>query len=400
VSGRWARRLAWGNVGVVALLGVALFVFSFLNRSDPQASTIAFDLVAMIPGLVTPTVGALVVSRQPRNPIGWIFCLAGLLLPLSGVLEGVGIYALDSHPGSLLGALAAWASIWMFAPVLVLLGPIFFLLFPDGRPLSPRWRPFLWLSAFALFGVTVGQWFHPGALGTTPFEKLRNPVGIQAAGGVSSVVTGLGFFALLLAVLGAATSVVLRFRRSRGVVRQQMKWLAMSGVAFALAVLFASVLFQLGYHDAGNDPILISLASVPIFAGEAMLRRRLYDIDVVINRTLVYALLTATLAAVYVGSVLVLQLALNDVTSDSSLAVAVSTLGVAALFRPARARIQGVVDRRFYRRKYDAARTLERFSSRLREQVDLDALGGELRSVVRETMQPAHVSLWLRKADR
>jgi hypothetical protein len=195
-------------------------------------------------------------------------------------------------------------------------------------------------------------------------------------------------------------SLVVRFRRSRGVTRLQLKWLAMSGVLFALSMLVSTVLFLVGLKTAGNVPVLLALSSVPIFAGEAMLRRRLYDIDVVINRTLVYALLTATLAAVYVGSVLLLQLALSSVTSDSSLAVAVSTLGVAALFRPARSRIQAVVDRRFYRRKYDAARTLEQFSARLREQVDLDSLGGELRAVVSETMQPAHVSLWLRGAGR
>jgi hypothetical protein len=274
------------------------------------------------------------------------------------------------------------------------------MLFPDGRSLSRRWRPFVWLALFGMAGAVLGQWFHPGPLDTAPFEKVVNPFGISTAEGVFSALTGLGFLAILLSVLGAAVSLVLRFRRSRGTLRLQLKWLAMSGVVFALAMLVSSVLYQLGVKSSGNGPVLLALASVPLFAGEAMLRRRLYDIDVVINRTLVYVLLTATLAVVYVGSVLLLQLALNSVTSGSSLAVAVSTLGVAALFRPARARIQGVVDRRFYRRKYDAARTLEQFSARLREQVDLEALGGELRAVVAETMQPSHVSLWLRGARR
>ena len=252
----------------------------------------------------------------------------------------------------------------------------------------------------ALIGVGLLELFfvfQPNKLDFETVVHVHNPLGIKA---FLSYLILLGFWAVLLAVLGAAASLVIRFRRSRGVTRLQLKWLAMSGVAFALAMLVSSVLFLLGYHNAGNVPVLLALASVPIFAGFAMLRHRLYDVDVVINRTLVYALLTATLAGVYVGSVLLLQLALNPVTSDSSLAVAVSTLAVAALFRPARARIQGVVDRRFYRRKYDAARTLEQFSARLREQVDLDALGGELRAVVAETMQPAHVSLWLRGAGR
>jgi hypothetical protein len=397
VSAQAAKRIAWANFALVVVLGIALMVFSVLTRSTPGGDGVAFDGVGLIPGLVTPTVGALIVTRQPRNPIGWIFCLAGLLLPLSGLSQAYASYTLVTSPGSLPGGdVAAWLSVWLFLPALVLLGPLFFMLFPDGRPLSPRWRPLVWVALFGLAAVLVGQWFHPGPLDTAPFEKVVNPFGISAAKEFLSYLTLLGFWAIVGAVLGAAASLVLRFRRSRGVTRLQLKWLAMSGVGFALAMVVSSVLFQLGYHEAGNVPVLLALVSVPIFAGFAMLRHRLYDVDVVINRTLVYALLTATLGGVYVGSVLLLQLVLNSVTSDSSLAVAVSTLAVAALFRPARTRIQGVVDRRFYRRKYDAARTLEQFSARLREQVDLDSLGGELRAVVAETMQPAHVSLWLR----
>jgi hypothetical protein len=401
VSALLARRIAWAIWGVVVVIGPLLIVLAVLNRSTPGNDGVLFNVLALIPGVVTPTVGALVVSRQPHNPIGWIFCAGGLILPITGLAQGYALYALVTDPGSLPGGdIAAWLSVWLFLPALVLLGPMFFLLFPDGRPLTRRWRPFVWLAGFGMFGATVGQWFHPGPLDTAPFEKVVNPVGIPGLKAISAVLTLLGFWAVLLAALGAAVSFVLRFRRSRGVTRLQMKWLAMSGVAFALAMLVSSVLFQLGYHDAGNVPVLLALASIPIFAGEAMLRRRLYDVDVVINRTLVYGSLTATLAGLYVGSVLLLQLALDSVTSDSSLAVAVSTLAVAAAFRPARSRIQSVVDRRFYRRKYDAARTLESFSARLREEVDLDALGGELRTVVHETMQPAHVSLWLRGAGR
>jgi hypothetical protein len=401
VSGRVARRIVWANWVAVVLLGVVLIVFAFLNRSTPGSDGIAFDTLGLIPGVVTPTVGALIVTREPGNPIGWIFCAAGLLLPLSGVSQGYGLYTLMTKPGSLPGGdVAAWLATWLFLPALVLLGPLFFMLFPDGRPLSRRWRPFAWLALFGMAAVTVGQWFHPGPLNTAPFEKVVNPVGIPAAKGPLSWLILFGFWAILLAVLGAAVSLVLRFRRSRGATRLQMKWLAMSGVAFALAMLVSTVLFMLGYPEAGNVPVLLALSSVPIFAGEAMLRRRLYDIDVVINRALVYAALTATLAGAYLGSVLLLQLLLDPVTSGSSLAVAVSTLAVAALFRPARARIQAVVDKRFYRHKYDATQTLEGFSARMRDQVDLDALGGELRAVVHDTMQPAHVSLWLREARR
>jgi hypothetical protein len=401
VSAGTARRLAWANVGAAVLMAVVLLTFSVLNRDNPDVPTtsgLAFNIFALIPGLALPIVGALIVTRQPRQPIGWIFCVSGFLLPLSGTTEGYATYALLTNPGSLPGgAVVASISVWVFVPALVLLGPVFFMLFPDGRPLTPRWRFVLWVALFGLAAVAVGQWFRPGSLQTAPFESVANPLGIPGAARFLDSLTTVGFWAILVSVLGAAVSIVKRFRRSRGVTRLQLKWLALTGVAFALSMLGSSVMFQLGYEDASNVPVLVALGSIPIFAGQAMLRHNLYEIDVVINRTLVYGLLTAMLGAIYVGSVLLLQLALDGVTSDSSLAVAVSTLGVAALFRPARARIQAVVDRRFYRQKYDAARTLEGFSARLREQVDLEALAGELRSVVGETMQPAHVSLWLRK---
>jgi hypothetical protein len=209
-----------------------------------------------------------------------------------------------------------------------------------------------------------------------------------------SAVQGVGF-TVVLAIPVCVAGLLLRFRRARGEQRLQLKWFVLTAATFAALLVAGAILNS---QAIGQLLILIGFALIPVGAGVGILKYRLYDIDVVINRTLVYGALTATLAGVYVGSVLLLQLALDSVTSGSSLAVAVSTLGVAALFRPARARIQAVVDRRFYRRKYDAARTLEQFSSRLREQVDLDALGGELRSVVSETMQPAHVSLWLREA--
>jgi hypothetical protein len=228
---------------------------------------------------------------------------------------------------------------------------------------------------------------------------VSNPLGLRGASDLFDALTGFGWLFMGIGVVLAAVAMVRRLRRSRGLEREQLKWIAFAagvvGVIVALDEIsyFANVE---GLNSLRDTLLGVGLAAFPLAAGVAILRYRLYDIDVVINRAVVYASLTATLAGAYLGLVLLLQLALDSLTSGSSLAVAVSTLAVAALFRPARARIQAAVDRRFYRRKYDAARTLEDFSARLREQVDLDALGGELRAVVSDTMQPTHVSLWLR----
>ena len=226
-------------------------------------------------------------------------------------------------------------------------------------------------------------------------DTVENPLGLTAAPGLIDVIENLGPAALAAAIVGSIASLFVRFRRARSVERQQLKWLsyagAMVGVAMVAAVVIETVAGDPAV-DLTNTIISLALAAVPVAMGIAILRHRLYDVDVVINRTLVYGALTATLAAIYLGSVLLVGLAVGQ----SGLAVAVSTLAVAGLFGPARARIQAAVDRRFYRRRYDATRTLEAFGGRLRDEIDLEALGDDLRGVVAETVQPAHVSLWLR----
>jgi hypothetical protein len=274
----------------------------------------------------------------------------------------------------------------------------------------------LWLGVAALVLSVLGSAFDPGRLDVDSAVPVDNPFGIGGPmAGVWPVLSRAGDVLAGIAFVLAAASLVVRFRRSRGVERQQLKWFAYVGLlaATGLAVAMAQVLFgvQPG-EDAGGGWLEVlgavgwftALAAIvigiPLATGMAILRHRLYDIDVVINRTLVYGALTATLAGAYLGSVLLLQLALGPLTEDNGLAIAGSTLGVAALFRPARASIQELVDRRFYRRKYDAAHTIERFGAHVRDEVELDALSSELRAVVAETMQPAHLSLWLREAAR
>jgi hypothetical protein len=402
LSRRTATRLAWPALAFAVALQLGAVVFAYLARGthvEGQPGPFG-TAVATIPQLAFSAVGALVASRRPANPIGWILCAVGLLLSVASFAQSYAIYALFANQGALpAGSLMAGLSTWLFPIVIINTGPTLFLLFPDGKSLSRRWRPVLVLLVAAVALIVVTQVLKAGPLGEPPFAKVVNPLGIPEARGLVAHLEAAGFWAAAVSIPLTAASLVLRFRRSRGERRLQLKWVAFTGVLFALAFVTGVALQTAGYQEAAQVPILLAFASIPISSGIAILRYRLYDVDVVINRTLVYAALTATLAAAYLGSVLLLQLALDPVTSGSSLAVAVSTLAVAALFRPARARIQAIVDRRFYRHKYDAARTLEEFSARMREQVDLEALGGDLREVVRETMQPAHVSLWLRTPE-
>jgi len=350
--------------------------------------------------LTTPTfatLGVLIVSRRSGNVIGWIFLalsVAGSIQMFSGQYATVALISGGLQlPG---GAFAAWLSTLMQSTFVY---PILFLvlLFPTGKLLSPRWRVVAWTAGLVLVASLVSLALRPGPIQN--FPSVRNPFGgppfvewVEAVGGV------LGPACFVAAII----SLILRFRRSVGQERQQIKWFAYASALGFMAILFVT-LFDLPVVDERTDSLVEHLVwtvaplSLPVSAGIAILRYRLYDIDLLINRTLVYGPLTAMLVLVYFGGVVGLQAAFRTLTGqESTLAVVASTLAIAALFSPLRRRVQGFVDRRFYRRKYDAAKTLEAFNSRLREETDLDALGDDLVRVARETMQPAHVSLWLR----
>jgi hypothetical protein len=375
----------------VPVLAVALLVASQI--ADPEADAAVW--VFNVSFLVYAVVGALIVRGRPRNPVGWLFCLIGLSTMAVNLL---GTYA-RNHPGT---TVAAWFASVGGAPVsaLVMLAVV---LFPTGHYLSRGWRRVgtTLLAANAAAELVVA--FEPGPLSSEP--RIRNPLGLDVAAGLLHALATAEPVIVAATLLCPIVQVVDRFRRSHGLERQQLKWLALAaafsiGALVVLAALDTSLNLDTGTGQVVAGCVLgLIMAAPPAAAAVAILRYRLYDIDVVINRALVYGALTATLAGAYLGAVLLLQFAVQPVTANSGLAVAVSTLAVAALFRPARARIQRAVDRRFYRRRYDAARTLEAFTARLRDQVDLDAVSGDLRGVVGETVQPAHVSVWLR-SDR
>ena len=404
MSPRHARILAWSLFGLFVGLILTNFLVIVLGPSGEG------DLFFVAVGGYA-FVGALVASRQPGNAVGWILLVIGIALTL-GTLADANLLSRTAPARGL----SAWLSGWVWYVWLTLAGIFLPQLFPTGRPLSSPWRPVLWLGIVALALSVIGASFDPGRLDVDSPVPVENPLGVGGPiGDALPVVARVGDVLTAFAFVLAAASLVVRFRRSRGVERQQLKWFAYVGLVAAagLVVAMAQVLFGLQPDEEGAagwlevagavgwfTALVAIVLGIPIATGMAILRHRLYDIDVVINRTLVYGALTATLAAAYLGSVLLLQLALSPLTEDSGLAIAGSTLGVAALFRPARARIQELVDRRFYRRKYDAVQTIERFGAHLRDEVELGALSAELRGVVAETMQPAHVSLWLREAAR
>ena len=397
MSRRTAAWLAWSLCALGVALAAASPILALLN-----GRTLAEIFMAWGPSILTlatltvsfSVVGALIASHRPENPIGWIFLAVGFLQGLLSAADQYAIYALLTNPGALpWGAEASWLGQWIWAPGLGLILVFLPLLFPDGHPPSHRWRPVGWLGALSIgltvVSSTIGLWPERGPALVTGDESPSHVVNVL-----------VGFIAvpmLFVAGLGAVISLLVRFRRAGGDERQQIKWFA---AAAALTLVWYLVF---GQSTRGLPEAIVALASIlvlqtiPVATGIAILRYRLYDIDRIINRTLVYGSLTVTLVALYFGGIVVLQRIFVTLTGQqSTLAVVASTLLIAALFTPLRRRIQGFIDRRFYRSKYDARKTLEAFSAQLREETDLNALSEDLVGVVRETMQPAHVSLWLR----
>jgi hypothetical protein len=418
MSARVASWLAWSLAGVSVAMFLASAALYVLARSAQSPSNwVSVDtvsgLLSFVPFLAFPIVGALIASRRPHNPIGWICLADGFLWMFIDMTDYYSIYGVAS-PGSVPFpvAIGTLGNQWLWVPTVGLLGIYLLLLFPDGRLPSTRWRSLAWFSGAVIVSLSVTEGLAPGPLENQ--RGVRNPFGLEEYPWLADAVWII-LPLLPLCIFASAVSLIVRYRRSTGEVRQQIKWIAFvasfAGLVYlsAMASPFIFAPEMLGGGGKLPPPPLwfellfsvavLSFAGVPVAIGFAVLRYRLYEIDTLINRTLVYGALTSSLALVYFGGVAITQTIFRAFTAQEQqpqLAIVISTLVIAALFNPLRRRIQGFIDRRFYRRKYDAAKTLEAFSAKLRDETDLDALSNDLVGVVRETMQPAHVSLWLR----
>jgi hypothetical protein len=375
-------------------LGTVVVLVQLDSSYEPEQS-LPSSLPDIFMTLAFALVGGILTIKRPGNLVGWALSLAGVGLLLGGVLSSYAELALLAKPEAGLPAGAAAAAIaagnWtpLMAGVFLLL-----LVFPSGRLPSPRWRRVarLVLIGFAAVWLVIST--APGHL-DPPFEAYENPLAVTSSKGYIVVIFPI-IGVCLVCVAATAGHLLLRFRRSRGDERQQFKWFAASAGLLLVSLPFSAAF---NYSDVAGAVFGVALIALPVSVGIAIFRYRLYEIDLIVRRTLVYGVLSALLAGLYFGIVLALQAVFSSFAGGSDLAIAISTLAVAALFRPVRGRVQEIVDRRFYRSKYDAQKTLQAFNARLRDEIDLDALAVELRAVVQETMQPAHVSLWLRSSD-
>jgi hypothetical protein len=413
MSDRTLRRLAWAALGAVTLLLAAGVGLMWATRHVAHsegfsgggiAGFIAGLLILLI-FLLYPLAGTVIVRHVPRNPIGWLLIATGLSWALVVDAIGYGDWAFKVHPGQIPGgAVVASVSLWAWAPAVAITGVFLLLVYPDGHLPSRRWRWVVYVCAFAV-GVSVLDWLVPGPMTVTGFPDHDNPLGVQALDGVLSPLQAVVLL-IPLSSVAAVASLVVRYRHADRIERLQIKWLGASGalcgglyfVSLASAALLANDQGETpGWIAAVQDVWFVCLGLIPIAIGIAVLRYRLFEIDVIIRRTLIYATLVGALAVLYLGGIALIGSVLRGLTGSSgTLAVTVSTLAIAAAFQPLRRVIQRTVDRRFYRAGYDAQAAVDGFSERLREQIDLDALCEELRSVVTGTVQPAHASVWLR----
>jgi hypothetical protein len=405
MSRRVAVVLAWSLAGLSVAMFVGsgvLFVLTRVEQSPGDSTTVDFisRLFLYVPFLAFPIVGALVASRRPGNAIGWISLVSGLfwMFPaLGGAFVAYERATTDTLTSAVKFLDALITGTWPWSVGLP--GIYLILLFPDGRLPSRRWRP------FALFAGVVVVLMPVTFLLPLQGKQLEQYPWLVA-------VVSFSLLVLPACILASAISLVLRYRRSGAEVREQIKWLAFAASLVGV-MYFGSILTELLFAPDSlitneTPPLWVTLqrfllvqsfSAVPIAVGFAILKYRLYDIDIIINRALVYGPLTVTLLLVYFGGVVTMQTLFRTLTGQeqqSQLAVVASTLAIAALFNPLRRRIQSFIDRRFFRSKYDAGKILEAFSARLRDETDLDTLNAELMTVVRESMQPEHASLWLR----
>jgi hypothetical protein len=398
MRGRAAVWAAWSVVALTVLFTVLHVTWWTQAASVPGAVDSRGEAG---PAIAFATVGALILTRRPGNRIGWLFCAFGLL-SVTSALDAYALYALAARPDAALpgATAAAWVASWSFAPSFFLGLVLLPLLYPTGRLPSPRWRPVVWLTGLGLLLSILALALQPGSMQASEVPVATNPVGIAGAARLLDAFELIAVWLFVVLFLATVVSVVVRFRRARGVERQQLKFFMYATVAILVGfLLLPSAVRMVADPSELLIDVLISALFLgwPVALGVAVLRYRLYAIDRLVNRTLVYGLLTVVLGGIYAGIVLVFgQLFGEFGAKPPSWAVAGATLAAAALFQPLRRRIQQAVDRRFNRRRYDAVQTIEAFSARLRDQIDLNTLSAELLAVVDLTMQPTQASLWLR----
>jgi hypothetical protein len=400
VSERTLVRLAWATCAVaIALVATGVGMLLAVHYRFPGVPAYYYWRESSVQPTAYAVLGLVIAARRPRHPIGWLLMGLGVIGSMQLV---AGQYATLADAADLPGRLyGLWASSLAQASVGSLI-MLLLLLFPTGRVPSPRWRPVAWSIVAGLGLALITQALMPRALTDAPGKT--NPLGVPALEPILGPLEAVAGPLLIFGVVGALASLVVRLRRSRGRERQQIKWFVYVALLGILSIFpFGPLLSSLLPSDHGGildtllNPWLLAPTALMITVAAAIVRHQLYDIDRVINRTLVYVLLTALLGGIYAGLVLVLgQLSGGLSAEPPSWAVAGATLAVAALFQPARRRIQAVVDRRFNRGKYNAAKTIQAYSVRLRDQLDLDTLSTELLAVVDQTMEPTRVSLWLR----